>query len=94
MAPLSRWKFIGLLGGTAVWPLVAHAQQPLKVLTIGYLGPGTSSGQAQWVAPFVRRLRELGWIEGRTVKIEYGWAEGRAERSHRSQLSSSDSGSM
>jgi putative ABC transport system substrate-binding protein len=77
---MRRRSFITLLGGTAAWPLAARAQQPLTVPIIGYLGPGTSSGQAQWVGPFVHRLRELGWIEERTVKIEYRWAEGRAER--------------
>jgi putative ABC transport system substrate-binding protein len=47
---------------------------------IGFLGAGTPSGWSQWVAAFVQRLRELGWIEGRTVAIEYRWAEGRDER--------------
>ena len=41
---------------------------------------GTRFGRGQWTAAFVQRLRELGWIEGRTVAIEYRWAEGRAER--------------
>jgi putative tryptophan/tyrosine transport system substrate-binding protein len=47
---------------------------------IGFLGAGTSSAFSQWTAAFVQRLRELGWIEGRTVAIEYRWADGRAER--------------
>ena len=76
---MRRREFLTLIGGAAAWPLAARGQT-LKVPTIGYLGVGTSSGQAQWVSPFVYRLRELGWIEGSTVKIEYGWAEGRAER--------------
>jgi ABC-type uncharacterized transport system substrate-binding protein len=80
----TRRNFITLLGGAAAAPMLAplavRAQQSLKMPTIGFLGPGTSSGQAQWVGPFVNRLRELGWIEGRTVKIEYRWGEGRAER--------------
>ena len=56
------------------------AQQPGKLPTIGFLGPLASSAMSQWTAAFVQRLRELGWIEGRTVAIEYRWAEGRSER--------------
>ena len=44
------------------------------------MGAGTPSACGPWVAAFVQRLRELGWIEGRTVAIEYRWAEGRNER--------------
>jgi putative tryptophan/tyrosine transport system substrate-binding protein len=50
------------------------------VPTIGFLGSATPATQGQWVTAFVRRLRELGWIEGRTITIEYRWAEGRNER--------------
>jgi len=76
----SRRDFIILLGGAAVWPLAARAQQPAKLLTIGFLGTGTSSGWSQWTTAFERRLRELGWIEGRSIAIEYRWADGRSER--------------
>ena len=70
-----------LLGGAAAtWPVTARAQQPSKVPTIGFLGAGTSSVWTQWTAAFVKRLRELGWVEGRNVTIEYRWAEGRPER--------------
>ena len=48
--------------------------------TIGFLGASTASAQSQWVAAFVQRLRELGWIDGRTVGIEVRWAEGCPER--------------
>jgi putative ABC transport system substrate-binding protein len=76
-----RREFITLLGGVAVaWPLVARAQQPGKLRTIGFLGQSTRSAASEWVAAFVQRLRELGWIEGRNVAIEYRWAEGREER--------------
>jgi putative ABC transport system substrate-binding protein len=69
-----------LLGGAAVaWPITVGAQQP-KLPTIGLLGASTSSNWTPWTTAFVRRLGELGWIEGRTVEIEYRWAEGRNER--------------
>jgi putative tryptophan/tyrosine transport system substrate-binding protein len=77
---MKRREFITLLGGASAWPLAARAQQPGKLPTIGYLGATTTSTQSQMVAAFVGRLHELGWIEGRTVAIEYRWAEGRPER--------------
>jgi len=78
---LRRREFITLLGGAAAaWPLAARAQQ-MKLPTIGLLGGATPSAQAQWTAAFVQRLRELGWVEGQTVTIEYRWVEGRFERS-------------
>jgi putative tryptophan/tyrosine transport system substrate-binding protein len=78
---MKRREFITLLGGAAAaWPLVARAQQSGKLPTIGFLGATTASFQSQHIAAFVRRLRELGWIEGHTVAIEYRWAEGRPER--------------
>jgi len=77
---MRRRELITLLGGAAAWPLAARAQQPAKLPTIGFLGESTPSGQREWVAAFVGRLRELGWIEGTNVVIEYRWAEGRNER--------------
>jgi putative ABC transport system substrate-binding protein len=78
---MRRREFVTLLGGAAAtWPLTAGAQQPSKVPTIGFLGAGTSSVWTQWTAAFVQRLRELGWVDGRNVTIEYRWAEGRPER--------------
>jgi putative ABC transport system substrate-binding protein len=59
---------------------VARTQQPAKLPTIGFLGANTPATQSTWTAAFVQRLRELGWIEGRTVTIEYRWGEGRVER--------------
>ena len=76
---MRRRTFITLLGGAvAAWPLAARGQQSARVPTIGVLGSGSTQGQ--WVASFVQRLRELGWIEGRTVAVEVRWAEGRNER--------------
>jgi putative ABC transport system substrate-binding protein len=78
---LKRRTFITLLGGAAVaWPLAARAQQAGKLPTIGFLGPNTRSAATEWVAAFEQRLRELGWIEGRTITIEYRWVGGRIER--------------
>jgi ABC-type uncharacterized transport system substrate-binding protein len=77
---MKRREFITLFGGAAAWPLAARAQHAGKLPTIGLLGPTTASAMAPWIAVFVQRLRELGWIEGRTVVIEYRWAEARSER--------------
>src|SRR5215831_11159206 len=79
---MRRREFVALLGGAAAaWPLAARAQPTARLPTIGFLGTAAASAWAPWTAAFVQRLRELGWIEGRTVAIEYRWAEGRAERS-------------
>ena len=67
------------LGAAAAWPLVARAQQTGKLPTIGFLG-ASASGFAPWAAAFVARLRELGWVEGRNIAIEYRWSEGRLDR--------------
>jgi putative ABC transport system substrate-binding protein len=77
---LKRREFISLLGGAAAWPHAARAQQAGKLPTIGFLSGPTASAAGQWVTAFKERLRELGWIEGRTVAIEVRWAEGRTER--------------
>jgi putative ABC transport system substrate-binding protein len=77
---VKRRAFITLLGTAAAWPLAARAQQVGKLPTIGYLGASTPSFDTERVGAFVQRLRELGWIEGRTIAIEYRWSEGRTER--------------
>ena len=77
---MRRRDFITILGGAAgVWPLMARAQQS-AVPVIGFLGASTPSSWAVWTAAFREGLRELSWIEGRTVAFEYRWAEGRNER--------------
>jgi len=77
---MRRRNFITLFGGAVAWPLAARAQQAGKLPTIGFLGASTAPTMSQWIAAFVQRLHELGWIEGRTVAIEYRWGEGRDER--------------
>jgi putative tryptophan/tyrosine transport system substrate-binding protein len=78
---IGRRELLVALGGAAsTWPLAARAQQSGKLPTIGFLGATTPVAWSQSTAAFVQRLHELGWIEGRTVAIEYRWAEGRNER--------------
>jgi ABC-type uncharacterized transport system substrate-binding protein len=77
---MNRREFITLLGGAAAWPVAGRAQQSSKSPTIGFLGSLSQSAQSAWTAAFVERMREHGWIENRTVGIEYRWAEGRSER--------------
>jgi putative ABC transport system substrate-binding protein len=75
-----RWReFIAALGSAAAWPLVARAQQADKLPTIGFLGSDASLFGPR-TAAFVERLRQLGWTDGRTIAIEYGWSEARPER--------------
>ena len=77
---MRRRDFIkGIAGSATSWPFAARAQQPSKLPTIGFLG-GDATAYSPWTAAFERRLRELGWIEGRTVAIEYRWSEGQSER--------------
>jgi len=77
---MQRREFMTLASGAAAaWPVAARAQ-PSKKPTVGFLGASTPAAAEHWVAAFAQRLRELGWTEGRTVAIEYRWAEGRNER--------------
>jgi len=77
---MRRRQFITLLGGATAWPLSARAQQTGRLPTIGFLGAATAVVWAPWTAAFEKRLDELGWMKGRTVAIEYRWAEGRSIR--------------
>jgi putative ABC transport system substrate-binding protein len=83
MSDMKRREFIALLGAGGLLLAVkvrrARAQQPGKLPTIGFLG-SNASAWSPWTADFVQRLRELGWIEGRTIAIEYRWSEGLPER--------------
>ena len=76
---MKRRDFITLLGGAiTTWPLAASAQQAMPV--IGLMGSGSAAAQSHLTAAFLQRLRELGWTEGRNLRIEYRWGEGRNER--------------
>jgi putative tryptophan/tyrosine transport system substrate-binding protein len=82
MFNIRRREFITLLGGTAAaWPLAAHSQPAGKRPIIGFLGTDAVAWRP-WIDAFVGRLRELGWIEGRTIAVEYRWFEGRPERNN------------
>jgi putative ABC transport system substrate-binding protein len=77
---MKRRAFIALLGAIATdFPFPARAQ-PGKTPTIGFLGSSTPSAWSQFVSAFVQGLSDLGWIEGKTIAIEYRWADGREER--------------
>jgi putative tryptophan/tyrosine transport system substrate-binding protein len=76
---MRRREFITLIGGATVWPFAAHALQPGSP-TIGFLGATTPTVWSSFVAAFLQRLRELGWIDGYNLAIEYRWAEGREDR--------------
>jgi putative ABC transport system substrate-binding protein len=77
---MKRRQFLGLIGGAAVAGPRGAGGQPGAMPVIGFLGSATPSTFGPRVAAFVQRLRELGWIENRTVAFEYRWAEGRSER--------------
>jgi putative ABC transport system substrate-binding protein len=83
---IDRRRLIVGLGSAAAWPLAVRAQQAGKLPIIGFLG-ADASAFSPWTAAFVARLRELGWIEGSTVAIEYRWSQGRTERYAGSQPS-------
>jgi putative tryptophan/tyrosine transport system substrate-binding protein len=79
---VNRRDFITLLGGAAAtWPLAARAQETARIPRIGYLSPGSASGgfQARDDA-FRQALHDLGYVDGRTIAIEYRFAEGRFDR--------------
>ena len=77
---IRRREIIATLGGAAAWPLVARGQQAAKRPIVGFLGDSTSLAESERAVAFVRRLHDLGWIEGRTIAIEYRWADGRSDR--------------
>jgi putative tryptophan/tyrosine transport system substrate-binding protein len=76
---MRRRDFVkSIVASAAAWPLAARAQQPMRPL-IGFMGNSPPTWLS-WVAAFTQRLHEFGWLEGRTVDIEYRWTEGHPER--------------
>ena len=74
---MKRREFICLLKTSAIWAPEARAQQPLR--TIAIIG-NTPVAYGRWAAALGERLGLSGWIEGRTLQVEYRWSEGRRER--------------
>jgi putative tryptophan/tyrosine transport system substrate-binding protein len=71
---IARREFITHLGGAAAaWPLAAHAQQPGKVPRIGFLGAASASSYASQLEGFRLGLRDLGYVEGTNLVVEYRW---------------------
>jgi putative ABC transport system substrate-binding protein len=77
---MRRRVFITLVGGATAWPFTARAERADKLPTVGVLATATPSIWDPWTNAFVQRLHELGWVEGKTIAIEYRWAEGHIER--------------
>jgi putative ABC transport system substrate-binding protein len=76
---MRRRQFITLLSGAASWPVAAHAQQPAMPV-IGYLHSGKAESYRPMVASFRQGLKDLGYVEGQNVAIEFRWAEDHTER--------------
>src|SRR5271170_7691555 len=74
---MKRRKFMLLIGGVAVGTsAAARGQQSFRPPIVGFLVAGSPASHGAWVAAFTRRLSELGWTDGRNIKIEYRWAAG------------------
>jgi len=78
---MKRREFITVLGGAATWPLAARAQQPAKVAQIGFLGPAPAATYLPRLEALRAGLRDLGYVEGKNIAIEFRWAE-RVEQLH------------
>jgi len=79
---MRRRDFVTMLSSALTWPLAARAQQGARVARIGFLGAASESAYARQVEGFRLGLRDLGYIEGRNIFIDYRWAEGKYEQLH------------
>lgn len=77
---MRRRQFLAGIGGAVISSRPARAQLAAKLPVIGFMGAATPSAWSPWTSAFVKRLAELGWTDGKTVRIEYRWAEGSEER--------------
>ena len=79
---LKRREFITLLGGASAWPRVARAQLAERVRHVGVLmtAAADDSESLARVGAFLQGLQQLGWTDGRNVRLEYRWGAGDAER--------------
>src|SRR5262245_66630320 len=78
---IRRREFITLLGGAAAWPFAGRAQQGERVRRVGVLSATAETGEAQLRSAALRnRLNELGWIEGRNIRLDYRWGDGSVGR--------------
>jgi putative tryptophan/tyrosine transport system substrate-binding protein len=85
---VKRREFITLLGGAAAWPLAARAQQGERMRRIGVvmnLAESDQEGQAR-LAAFLQGLQELGWADGRNIRVDYRWGAGDVDRYRRYAL--------
>jgi putative ABC transport system substrate-binding protein len=78
-ADMRRREFIAALGGAAAWPVVARGQQPAMPV-IGFLHPASPDGNTDRLRAFREGLKEMGFVEGENVAIEYRWADNNLER--------------
>jgi putative ABC transport system substrate-binding protein len=77
---IKRREFIAGLGSAAAWPVVARAQQA-AVPVIGFLSPASADlDYKNWTVPFLQGLKEVGYVEGQNVAIEYRYAENQSDR--------------
>src|SRR5438270_913304 len=72
---MRRREFLGALGGTAAWPFAAYAQRPVRTPRVGFLGLTSAVSHAPRLEAFRAGLRDLGYVEGKDIQIEYRWAE-------------------
>src|SRR5262245_29822908 len=77
---MRRREFLGILGGAVVWPGASESQQAANVPRIGLASPFSASDTTSWHKAFLQGLSQLGWVEGKSIAIEYRYAEGHTER--------------